>query len=78
MMTYDLDEVVKFDNKDMTLFTAVRRIAEARAGEQLNPELTIFRELGSQPPEFGVDDIERIAETDEYKAELRRRKAEGS
>jgi hypothetical protein len=44
-MSYDLDEMVNFDGKDVSLFTAIRMICEMPP-EKRNPGLAIFREQG--------------------------------
>jgi hypothetical protein len=48
-MTYDLDEMVKFDNKNMTLFTAVRAIVGVVPAVRRHPGLQFFRDHGRQP-----------------------------
>jgi hypothetical protein len=75
-VTYDLDEVVKFDNKDMTLFSAARIIA-GRPAVRRHPGLLIFREQGKQPGEFELADVERIMQTAEFKAALRQSEQRG-
>jgi hypothetical protein len=47
-VTYDLDEMVKFDNKDMTLFDAARIIAGVPAVRR-HPGLLIFANKENSP-----------------------------
>lgn len=75
-MTYDLEEMVKFDNKDMTLFSAARLIAGVPAVRR-HPGLMIFREQGKQPGEFELADVERIMQTAEFKTALQQWREQG-
>jgi hypothetical protein len=74
-MSYDLDEMVNFDGKDVSLFTAIRLIAEI-SPEKRNPGLAIFSQQGQETELFELQDIERMIETAEFQAELERWKAE--
>jgi hypothetical protein len=74
-MSYDLDEIVNFDGRDVSLFTAIRMIAEIPS-EKRHPGLAIFPEQGEQPELFELQDVERMMRTVEYRAELERWKAE--
>jgi hypothetical protein len=44
-MEFDLYEIVQFDRKPVSLFTAVRRVTEAPAAKRL-ARLSVFREAG--------------------------------
>jgi len=65
MSNYDPKEMVKFGNRDVSLWTAVRDImsqpAVTRAG------IAVFREQGKQPSFLEAADIERIAQLPGFK-----------
>ncbi len=48
------------------------------APKRRNPALAVFRAQGKEPAIFGLSDVERIAETSEFKSSLERREWERS
>jgi hypothetical protein len=70
---YDLDEIVNFDGRNISLRKAIRDHAETRklaAGTPLPPMW--FRDAGKQPGSFEVHHMDALADTiplDELNAE---------
>ncbi len=65
MSNYDPKEMVKFGNRDVSLWTAVRDIMSQPAVTRTG--IAVFREQGKQPSILEVPDIERIAQLPAFK-----------
>jgi hypothetical protein len=67
MTEFDPEEVVRFDNKDLSLLTVVREIMRQSPERRIG--VMVLRDVGKKPPFLDGSDIENIAQLPAFKGQ---------